>query len=206
LVLGGIVALSLMVALLFLLFGNGGGDDTGAVLGVTVTPTASSHASVTPTVAPTATATATAVPETDVPTDVPTEEPTDEPTAEPEPTNEPVGGNGAPLVAITAPPDGTVYCPAVGSDGQYTQEIPLEANVSDAEDGFLPNESVSWSYSVDGSAPEFFANSVSVSLELHVAPEQSRQVTVTIDATDSDENVTSTSLALVVGGPDSGVC
>ncbi|MEO8457325.1 MAG: hypothetical protein ABI559_05880 [Chloroflexota bacterium] len=201
---GVIVALVLVVGIVFLLYG-GGSDPSTNVLGETQTPKPTVRSSTTPTAAATPTAAPTAtLGATEAPTDVPTDVPTDEPTAEPTDITSP--GNDAPVVSITTPADGQLFCPKTSSGGVYTVEIPLQADASDEEDGFLPNESLSWSFSLDGGPSEVFANSAIVSLELHVSATQSESVGVTIDATDSDGLSSGDTIALTVGGPQSTAC
>jgi hypothetical protein len=195
---GALAAVGALAVLLLTLLGSGNSErEDGQVGAVTLTP-AATNATKDPSATPKhqATPTATSLAETTEPTSVETETPTE--TSVPAP--------GPPRVVITTPSDGQVFCPRQGSSETYTAEIDLQADVSDAEDGYVPNERITWTYALDGDAPQFLANSATVGLELHASGEQSRNVDVVVEATDSDGQTSSSSISLVVGGPDSPSC
>lgn len=183
----GVTAIALLAALLISQLD--GGSDKEAVLGESATPAITTNgfpsvvASSNPTEAPTATPAA----------ESPTVPVTDEPTAVP--------GNQAPAVTITDPSPGQVFC---ATDDLV--EITMQADVSDEEDGFVPNEQIAWTFALDGGEPEFLANSAVVGLELHVTAEQSRTVDVSVEATDSEGLVSESSIQLVAAGAEAEGC
>jgi hypothetical protein len=85
-------------------------------------------------------------------------------------------------------------------------EIPFLVDVSDDADGVVPNDQISWTFSLDGGEPEFFANSAIVSLELHETATSSKTVGVAVTATDSEGLTSEDAIQLSVGGPETAAC
>lgn len=189
-----------LVGLLLVTQIGSGDSEPEIVQGVSVTPTtiaATFSPSPAASVAATPTPTTTPVIESDTPTA--------QVTAPPTQTAVPV--TSAPSVAIASPADGQVFCPGPpNGTGVYTAEISLQGNVSDDEDGVLPNDQITWTWALNGGEPQFLANSATVSLEITASAATYKTVDVVLEATDSDGSSSESSIQLFVGGPQAPAC